>query len=183
MFNFEIQLYSCTITVIEYFVYHFLLYQITYYGRRHLKLFTNCHDSWDNLYITNKSKKAVTKTNKKSSHTHATLNYKTERETQGSYVRMPRCITGLRQILFQPRFFQASQPVLSAALSPIEGPSRSARPRKWLPSITLKCMLFSLFLVYSTRLAKITSLDNYLNSLGQPVHLKINCLEQYRVQS
>ena len=30
---------------------HFLWYQINYHGRRHFKLFTNCHVSWDTLYL------------------------------------------------------------------------------------------------------------------------------------
>jgi len=28
---------------------------LTYYGRRHFKLFTNCHVSWDTLYVNTQS--------------------------------------------------------------------------------------------------------------------------------
>ena len=39
-------------TVMLYFLlFSFVSKNLTNYGRRHLKLFTNCHVSWDTLYI------------------------------------------------------------------------------------------------------------------------------------
>ena len=41
-------------TAINFFLLLFIWYQRTYnyYGRRHFKLFTNCHVSWGTLYLT-----------------------------------------------------------------------------------------------------------------------------------
>ena len=40
-------------TAMLYFLlFSFVSKNLTNYGRRHLKLFTNCHVSWDTLYIT-----------------------------------------------------------------------------------------------------------------------------------
>ena len=51
MFCFEINFIIIILPSDVFLLFSFVLKNLTNYGRRHLKLFTNCHVSWDTLYL------------------------------------------------------------------------------------------------------------------------------------
>ena len=63
-------------TAMLYFLlFSFVSKNLTNYGRRHLKLFTNCHVSWDTLYVHSKSTSCI-QTSKNCSDFFSFLNFK-----------------------------------------------------------------------------------------------------------